>query len=179
MGEVAPEISTVLLRVSVDPGHNGPFLEYKIASDPAGYTVTLRISRLVHAPGKHPAPPLRPPSPTPLPLPVSEEYSFRSTGLTETLTKDQQQVRAFLERLVAEFRVYELTDRESPYPFLHPTFYTFSFGDAAGTSHSFTYRIEAAKHVDERYRRLIEAFDSFFESRRVFDTFWRSEQQHR
>jgi hypothetical protein len=179
MGEVTPEISMVLLRVSVDPGHNGPFCEYKIDSDPTGFRVTLRISRLVQAPGKHPVPPPRPPSPTPLPLPVPEEYSFRPSGLTEVLTKDQRQVRAFLERLTTEFRVYELTDRESPYPFLHPTFYTFSFGDAVGTNHSFTYRIEAAKHVDARYRRLIEAFDSFFESRRVFDAFWRSEQQNR
>lgn len=174
MSEIAQDITTVLLRVSVDPGHNGPFFEYKIDSDQAGYIVTLRISRLVH--GSSPVPPPRPPSPALRPLPVAQEPCFRSSGLTEVLTKDRQQVRAFLEQLATEFNVYALTDRESPYPFLHPTFYTFSVRDAAGRDHRFGYRIEASKHVDERYQRLIEAFDSFFESRRVFDTFWRSQQ---
>lgn len=176
MSEIAHDMTAVLLRVSVDPGHNGLFCEYKIDSDPAGYVVTLRISRLVYDPGRSPVPPPRPPSPSPRPRPVAQEHPFRSSGLTEVLTKDRQQVRAFLEQLSTEFNVYALTDRESPYPFLHPTFYTFSFRDAAGTEHGFGYRIEGSNHVDARYQRLIEAFDSFFESRRVFDTFWRSQQ---
>lgn len=176
MSETAPDIISAQLRVSVDPGHSGPFYEYKIDSDVTGYTVTLRISRLVYDSGSSSVPPPRPPSPSPLPLPAAQENHFRSSGLSEVIKKDQQQVRAFLERLSTELNVYALTDRESPYPFLHPTFYTFSFGDAAGRSHSFSYRIEASNHVDEQYQRLIEVFDSFFESRRVFDAFWRSQR---
>lgn len=176
MSETAHDIISVRLRVSVDPGHGGPFYEYQIDSDPAGYSVTLRISRLVHDPGSSSVPPPRPPSPSLLPLPTPQTNPWRSSGLTEVIKKDQRQVRAFLEQLSTEFNVYALTDRESPYPFLHPTFYTFSFQDTVGRSHSFSYRIEASNHVDERYQRLIEVFDSFFESRRVFDAFWRSQR---
>lgn len=69
----------------------------------------------------------------------------------------------FLRRLSEEFNVYELSDLKSPYPFLHPTFYSFSFRDGAGGSHSFEYRIECSNHLDERYERLIHEFHSFFE----------------
>ncbi len=88
--------------------------------------------------------------------------------------KDHQQVDQFLSKLSTEFNVYELVDLKSPYPFLHPTFYSFSFGDSAGKSHSFEYHIECSTHLDEKYQRLIQEFDSFFESRRVFDTFFES-----
>ena len=75
----------------------------------------------------------------------------------------------FLEKLSTEFNVYEMTDLKSPYPFLHPAFYTFSFLDAAGETHGFVYQIECSHHLDEKYKRLIQEFERFFESDRVFD----------
>lgn len=84
----------------------------------------------------------------------------------------------FLRRLSAEFDVYALADLKWPYPFLHPTFYSFSFRDAAGASHGFEYRIECLNHLDERYQRLVQEFEGFFESRRVFAKFFESRRRN-
>lgn len=94
--------------------------------------------------------------------------------MTEVLAKDGRQVEEFLVRLTDEFGVYELTDLKSPYPFLHPTLYSFSFRDSAGEAHGFEYQIECSNHLDDNYRSLIEEFESFFESRRVFAKFFQS-----
>jgi hypothetical protein len=94
--------------------------------------------------------------------------------MTEVLAKDNRQAAEFLRKLSAELNVYELADLKSPYPFLHPTFYAFSFRDSAGGGHSFDYQIECSNHLDEKYRELVQEFDNFFESRRVFDKFYES-----
>lgn len=173
------QITNVLLRVVADAGHGGPVFEYRIDSDKDGYAVTLRISSLVAGPGRNPSPPPAPPSRSPLTPPAPVEHHFEPSHLTEVLSKDRQQVEEFLGRLSAEFNVYELTGMKSPYPFLHPTFYSFSFRDSAGASHSFEYQIECSNHLDEKYRRLIQEFESFFESRRVFDKFFESQRRNK
>ncbi len=169
-------ITNVLLHVSVDPGHGGPLSEYRIDSEEDGYTVTLRISRPFLGPGRSPLPPPIPRSQSPRPLPASGEHHFKPSHMTEVLVKDHQQVKEFLRKLSTEFNVYQLTDLKSPYPFLHPTLYSFSFRDSAGKSHSFTYQIECSNHLDEKYKGLIQEFDSFFESGRVFNTFFESQR---
>ena len=174
MSEVLHHLTNVLLRVSADPGHGGPFSEYTLDSDNDSYTVTLRISKLFPGPGELPLAPPLPPSPSPRPLPASGKHYFKPSSMTEVLVKDRQQVEEFLRKLSTEFNVYELADLKSPYPFLHPTFYSFSFRDSAGKSHSFEYQIECATHLDEQYKRLIQEFDSFFESKRVFGAFFES-----
>lgn len=136
------------MRAAVDIGHGGPFSEYKVDSERGVYAVTLRISGTPRGPGAS------------------------RTQLTEVLTKDGRQVEEFLGRLSAEFDVYGLTDLKSPYPFLHPTFYTFAFQDSAGAGHGFEYQIECANHLDERYEGLVRAFELFFESERVFAKFF-------
>jgi hypothetical protein len=176
MNELSHQITSVLLRVNADPGHGGPLSEYRIDPEQAGYTVTLRISKLFPGPGEKPVPPPLPPSPSPRPLPASGEYYFKPAQITEVLVKNRQQVEAFLNKLSTEFNVYELADLKSPYPFLHPTFYTFSFRDSAGNSHSFEYHIECSNHLNESYKKLLQEFDSFFESRRVFALFFERRQ---
>ena len=140
--------------------------------------MTLMISKPFPGPGEAalPPPPPLPPSLTPQPLPAAEENAFQRSRVTEVLAKDKQQVEEFLSKLVTQFNVYELTDLEPPYPFLHPTFYSFSFRDSAGRSHSFDYRIECLTHLDEKYRGLVEEFESFFESRRIFAKFYESQR---
>lgn len=176
MSERVQQITTVRLRVVADPGHNGPLSEYRIDPDQNGYKVTLRISRMTPGLDRSPVPsPIAPPG-WPRPQPVAEGNQWRTSSITETLAKDQQQVEIFLAKLASEFHVYELADLSWSYPFLHPIFYTFSFQDSAGQSHRFEYRIEGSHHLDQRYRRLIAEFNSFFESERVFNTFFESQR---
>lgn len=153
MSDVSQRITSALLSVGADIGHGGTFSQYRIDSGPDGYAVTLRISGPPGPPGAG------------------------SLQLTEALPKERGEVEEFLGKLSAELNVYGLTDLESPYPFLHPTFYTFAFTDSEGGGHDFEYRIECANHLDERYRRLVEEFDEFFESRRVFAKFFESRRQ--
>jgi hypothetical protein len=163
------------MRVAADLGHGGPVSEYRIESGADGYAVTLRISRPLPGPGESPLPPTPPPrSLPPRPLPPPGATYFEPSQRTEMLAKERDRVEEFLEKLADEFRVYELTDLRPAHPFLHPTFYTFSFLDSAGGQHGFNYRIEGANHLDARYRELVEEFESFFESRRVFAAFFES-----
>ena len=176
MSELPGQITTVLLRVVADPGHNGPISEYKIEPDHNGYTVTLRISRIIPGLDRSPVPPPIAPPGWPRPQPIAAGNQLRMSSSTETLTKDSQQVEAFLAKLTTELHVHELTDLKWSYPFLHPIFYTFSFQDSAGQSHRFEYQIEGSHHLDERYQRLIAEFNSFFESERVFKQFFASQR---
>jgi hypothetical protein len=178
MSERSHHITHVLLRVAADLGHNGLLSEYRIDSDNDGYTVALRISKPCIGLGSSPVPP-PPPSQPPRPLLAYGKDRFEPGHRTEVLVKDHQQVEEFLRRLSTEFNVYELADLKPSYPFLHPTFYSFSFRDSAGKSHSFTYAIECAHHLDEQYKELIQEFDSFFESSRVFDAFFKSQRRNR
>lgn len=153
MSDVSPQITAALMSVAADIGHGGPFSEYRINQERGVYAVTLRISGTPRAPG-----------------------ASRSQ-LAEALTKDGPQVEEFLRSLAAEFNVYGLTDLKWSYPFLHPTFYTFAFQDSAGAGHGFEYQIECANHLDERYERLVRAFEGFFESERAFAKFFGSQRQ--
>lgn len=173
MSELAHSITHVQLKVSVDPGHGGPSLTYKIDAAGAGYDVTLMISKLPRNPGEM-LPPPPPPTAAPRPSPAPVAPVFRPWYMTEALLKDKQQVEEFLRKLATEYNVYELANLKLPY-FLHPTIYSFSFRNAAGQTHSFEYRIECSTHLDEKYRRLVEEFESFFESRRVCAKFYESQ----
>ena len=155
MSGASRHITSALMRVAADIGHGGPFSEYRIDSGRSVHEVTLRISGTPQAPG------------------------VGGSQLTEVLTKDGRQVEEFLRRLSAEFNVYGLTDLKSPYPFLHPTFYTFAFQDSGGAGHGFEYQIECASHLDRRYEGLVRAFESFFESERVFARFFEGLRQKR
>ncbi|MDQ3814654.1 MAG: hypothetical protein M3347_11980, partial [Armatimonadota bacterium] len=137
------QITRVLLHVSRDLGHGGAAATYQIEPDGDGYEVRLTVSRLSPAPG---------------------ERAFQPSRITQTLAKDKREVDAFLRRLGAEFNVFDWADLKSPYPFLHPTFYTFSFHDAAGRQHGFNYQIEGSHHLDAKYQALVQAFESFFQS---------------
>lgn len=172
MNESPHQITNVLLRVSADPGHGGPFSEFKIDIDKDGYAVTLRISKTSPGPSHNPLP--QPPAPSPRWLTTSRGHHFKPSHITEVLVKDRQQVEEFLRKLSTEFNVYELGGLKSPYPFLHPTFYSFNFRDSAGKSHSFEYQIECFNHLDEKYQGLVKEFDSFFESERVFSKYFES-----
>ncbi len=174
MCEVTHRIANVRLRVAVDLGHGGHLSEYRIDADKDGYAVMLRVSRPFFGAGRNPLPP----SPTPPPAASVEDRSNPSQ-MIETLGKDRREVEEFLEKLVTKFNVYELTDLKSPYPFLHPTFYSFSFRDPAGAGHDFEYQIECSNHLDETYRELIQEFHRFFESERVFTKFFERQQRNK
>jgi hypothetical protein len=170
VGESPRRITNVLLRVSVDPGHGGVFAEYRVDPAAEGFRVALRISAASPRAGAAPAP--RPPSRTPQPTPAASEATPEPTALTEALTKDRREAEDFLRRLSEEFNVYGMTDLRPAHPFLHPTFYSFSFRDAGGGGHDFEYAVECANHPDERYKALVREFESFFEAARVFGEFF-------
>ncbi len=90
--------------------------------------------------------------------------------------KDNRQVEEFLRNLSVKFGVFELTDLETRH-WLHPTSYTFNFRDSSSAEHSFKYMIDCSNHLDERYKRLVEAFDDFFELERISKKFYEQEQQ--
>lgn len=177
MSESPHRITNVLLRVAADLGHGGHVSEYRIDSVEDGYRVTLWIAGAFTGPDMRP-PPL-PPSPSTRPLPLPPESESAPPHMTEVLAKERQQVEEFLRKLSAEFNVYELGDLKPRHPFLHPTFYSFSFLDSAGRSHSFEYQIECSSHLDEKYKRLLEEFDGFFEGGRVFNKFFESRRRNR
>ena len=177
MNELAPSITHAQLRAAVDLGHGGPLSEYKIDSDGDGYTVTLMISKPSLGLREVPLPPPPvPPSASPRSFAAYGSTGFKPWYMTEILQKEKQQVEEFLRKLSTEYKVYELASLKPPYPFLHPTFYSFSFRDGAGQTHSFEYKIECSNHLDEKYQRLVEEFESFFESRRIFAKFYESLQ---
>lgn len=159
--------------MAVDLGHGGHLSEYRIDGDREGYSVTLKVSRPLHGAGVSPLPP------TPAPLPASGENYSNPSQMIETLGKTRREVEEFLGKLFTEFNVYELTDLKSPYPFLHPTFYSFSFRDSAGKGHSFEYQIECSHHLDETYEALTREFDRFFESDRVFANFFERQRRNK
>ena len=151
MNKPERQITNVLLRASADLGHGGAAYEYRIDADGANYLVMLKISRSFPTPG---------------------ERSFQPSELVEILTKDNRQVEMFLEKLSERFNVFALGDLKPRHPFLHPTFYSFCFQDSSGADHSFDYSIECSEHLDEKYRQLVQTFDSFFERKRIFDKFF-------
>jgi hypothetical protein len=159
----------VLLQVAADPGHGGHFSEYRIDTNKNACVVMLTVSKPFTESGLKPAP-LKPPSQ--IVSTIAERDDFKPSRLTEILVKNDQEVEAFLTKLSAEFQVCELADLKSPYPFLHPTFYSFNFIDRDGVHHSFEYQIECSNHLDKRYERMIQEFNFFFESERVFNKFW-------
>ena len=160
------------MRVATDLGHGGHLSEYRIDLDKEGYTVTLSISGSLTNLGGNPL--ATPQSPSHLThQPFKESYA-KPLRSTEVITKNNQQVKEFLRKLSNEFNVFALADLKSQYPFLHPTFYSFSFRDSEGKCHNFEYQIECSNHLDKKYERLVREFDAFFESRRVFNIFLRT-----
>ena len=135
-------IISVLLRITSDFGHGGTASDYRIDADGKGYKVTRQLSRSFPSPG---------------------ERVFTPYARTTAIKKSKRQVEEFLGRLAQEFNVFALSDLQSPHPYLHPTFYSFGFRDAAGREHGFRYKIEGSHHLDSRYQELVEAFRSFFE----------------
>ncbi len=149
------QITNVLLRAAADLGHGGALSEYRIDAENGTYRVTMKISRNFPSPG---------------------ESTFKRSELAEILIRDNRRVERFLGKLSEEFDVFALGGLEPSHPFLHPTFYSFSFQDSSGAAHSFQYSIECSRHLDKRYERLIRTFDGFFESKRIFDKFYAQEQ---
>lgn len=154
-------ITNVKLSASHDPGHGGSSYYYEIDAGGETYIVTLTISGGF---------------PRHLPLPRPGESFPSAPYMRETLMKDDRQVEDFLRKLSVEFGVFELTDLETPH-WLHPTSYTFSFRDSSDAEHGFKYRIDCSNHLDERYKRLVEAFDDFFESERISKKFYEQKRQ--
>jgi hypothetical protein len=177
MTKLPHQISSVLLWVATDLGHGGHLSEYKIDSNKEGHTVTLSISGSSTNSGGSPVPTPQPPSY--LTHQAFEESYAEPLRSTEVITKNNKQVGEFLRRLSAEFKVYELPDLKSQYPYLHPTFYPFSLRDSEGRCHSFEYQIECSNHLNEKYERLIREFENFFESERVFNIFFESRRQNK
>lgn len=143
-------LSKASLSEVVDPVHAGVVIVREVVRAGDGRRLTLSVSRHPH---------------------IFDARETRSAS--ETLERSEAETEAFLARLSEEFRVFELGDREPPYPFLHPTLYSFKFEDEGGAAHGFTYRVEARAHHDAAYRRLVEAFEQFFKSRLIEDFFAR------
>ena len=108
-------------------------------------------------------------------FPAPGERTFQPSTLTQPLHKDDREAADFLAGLAREYKVFELEGRDWPHAFLHPTFYSFGFTDSEGISHAFEYSVEAGRHHDDTYRRLVEEFEQFFEARRVARSFYEGE----
>ncbi len=145
------QITYVKLSASHDPGHGGSSYYYEIDTGGETYKVTLTISGSF---------------PRHLPLPRPGESFPPLPYMKEALVKDNRQVEEFLRNLSVEFGVFELTDLETRH-WLHPTSYTFNFRDSSSAEHGFKYMIDCSNYLDERYKRLVEAFDDFFELERI------------
>jgi len=145
------EITAASLSVSQDTGHGGTYSHYRIDRSRGGYEVSVTVSRRYPGPG---------------------ERSFQPGRMTQPLHKDGREAADFLSRLALVHKVFELDGRACPHAFLHPTFYSFGFTDSEGDSHAFEYSVEAGRHHDDTYRRLVEQFERFFEARRVARSFY-------
>ena len=151
-------ITLASLSASHDPGHGGNYYTYRIDTDAENYKVTLTIT------GAY--------LPRYLTYPRPGGDLYEPPRMKEILVKEKHQVEEFLRKLSEEFGVFELTDLETMH-WLHPTFYSFGFQDSSGTkAHIFSYRIDGFHHIDERYKRLVEAFDAFFEAERISRKFY-------
>ena len=84
------------------------------------------------------------------------------------LIKDITDMNRFFDRLDKEFAVFDLTPGPQSEP-AQDTYndYYFRFKDSCGKESRLSYKISDDRHTDERYRRLIEAFEDFFEVHRV------------
>lgn len=151
-------ITLASLSASHDPGHGGSYYTYRIDPDGENYKVTLTITVSYF--------------PRYLPYPRPGVDLYEPPRMEEILVKEKHQVEEFLRKLSEEFGVFELTDLETMH-WLHPTYYSFGFQDSSGTkAHVFSYRIDGSHHIDERYKRLVEAFDDFFERERISRKFY-------
>jgi hypothetical protein len=148
------EIAAVSLRVSQDVGHGGRYYQYRIGRPRGSCEVTVTIGTPFPAPG---------------------ERSSRPCAMTQILHKDGREVADFLTRLARVYRVFELEGRDCPHAFLHPTFYSFGFTDSEGRGHEFEYSIEAGRHHDDTYRKLVEEFEQFFEAERIARSLYEGE----
>jgi hypothetical protein len=148
------EITAASLSVSQDSGHGGGHYLYRIDRRRGGYEVSATVSRRFPAPG---------------------ERAFQPSTMTQVLHKDDREAADFLAGLALGHKVFELGGSDFPRAFLHPTFYSFGFTDSEGVSHVFEYSVEAGRHQDDTYRALVEAFEQFFEARRVARNFYEGE----
>ncbi len=133
------EPASASLVVSSDIGHGGGMRHYRVALTAAGHEVVLTTSGGV-----------------PLDLRIDVQRT------TTTLDKRRETVSAFLEGLVSKFDAYALTDLEPEIYGFHPAFYTFRIEDTCGNAHGFKY-VTGVGHLDERYERLLNAFEAFFQ----------------
>ena len=148
------EITAASLSVSQEPGHGGTYSTYRIDRPRGEYEVSVTIGRRFPGPG---------------------ERAFRPSTMTQPLHKDGREVADFLSGLALVYKVFELDGRACPTVFLHPTFYSFGFTDSEGIGHAFEYGVEAGRHHDDTYRRLVEEFEQFFEARRVARSLYEAE----
>lgn len=154
------EPASASLVVSSDIGHGGGVRHYRVALTAAGHEVVLTTSGGILDPARRSA------------VPVGSEPTFsagdpevllHAQDTTTTLDTRRETVSAFLEGLVNKFDAYALTDLEPEIYGLHPAFYTFRIEDTCGNAHGFEYVTDVGSHLDERYERLLNAFEAFFQ----------------
>jgi hypothetical protein len=151
------QITHASMSVSHDPGHGGDSYQYRIDANGENHKVTLTIT------GSY--------FPRHKPLPRFGEDIPMPPRMEEILVKEKHQVEEFLRKLSEEFGVFELTDLKTMH-WLHPSYYSFGFQDSSGAEHVFSYMIDCSHHIDERYKRVVEAFDVFFEVERISRKFY-------
>jgi hypothetical protein len=134
-------IVEVLLFVTHDPGHGGVRIGYGVTETTGGYRVTLTKIRRFPQPG---------------------ERDFSPSRSEKILKKKRARVRKFLDELLKVHNIDELEDLAFKGPLLHPTFYELNARTSTGRKIEFRYIIEAAKHLDSRYERLVSSFEAFF-----------------
>lgn len=152
------QITHASMSASHDPGHGGSYYTYRIDTDAENYKVMVTITGAYF--------------PRYLPFPHPGGDFYEPPRMEEILVKEKHQVEEFLRQLSEVFGVFELTDLKTMVT-LHPTYYSFGFQDSSGAkAHIFEYTIDCFHHIDERYKRLVEAFDAFFEAERISRKFY-------
>jgi len=131
---------TFSFQISRDLGHGGASNSWSLEQKMGRFVVDAVESR-------------------PFPRPGESDFAPESAIRTEERTKDESE--RFLSALVRDHRIEELENLQTRV-WLHPTHYGFEIGFADGHVHRLECVIEGDNHIDNRYRRLVEACHRFF-----------------
>ncbi len=144
-----------ICRANYDPGHGGVLKTYTLERRDGKCFVSLTE----RSPLNPPEPPV---SPTGSPPPGEpKEKKVNASPVERQAERAPEEVERFLSLLLNDIKIGGMKDLKTPF-FLHPTIYDFEITYANGRVSRFTYMIEIDHHIDERYRRLVDACHEFF-----------------
>ena len=95
-------------------------------------------------------------------FPQSGERNFKPRTAEKKEERALDEAEQFLHILVHDLKIEEIGNLKARF-LLHPRYYDFEIRYADGHVHRFEYVIEASHHRDDRYSRLVDECEKFFE----------------